>query len=184
LISSNQFGPSNKYSDVVTVHENPTIAIVASRTVLGAHCDQSILTASGGVSYTWSTNQNTPVITVGPFMLGQGYYTFKAVGENQFGCIDTAQIVLKVTTCGSISEINGSTISSVYPNPTNGIFEIQTASSDQFDYTIINLLGSAVRHGKFEENISVDFSVQPSGIYFLMVSRNNNIIYKIRIVRE
>jgi hypothetical protein len=70
----------------------------------------------------------------------------------------------------------------IYPNPSNGLFTIQT---DQSDLTIevYNLMGERVYHSGLDKKITaIDLTAQPAGVYFVhMLSGNGNIVKKVII---
>ena len=59
----------------------------------------------------------------------------------------------------------------IFPNPSNGIFEINNAES--FDqYCVTNILGETIASGKLNERY-IDLSLENKGIYFLLLTKNS-----------
>lgn len=57
---------------------------------------------------------------------------------------------------------------SVYPNPSNGVFNIEINNLDEnITYSVVNSQGQEVYEGQLLETQEVDLSTQPKGIYFI-----------------
>jgi hypothetical protein len=70
---------------------------------------------------------------------------------------------------------------SVFPNPSNGLFNIfGVDDSDTESYTLMNSVGQAVSI-KVQNDGQVDMSVYPSGVYYLRVSSSGHVI---KLVKE
>ena len=58
----------------------------------------------------------------------------------------------------------------VYPNPSNGLFNINLNQSVKASFKVIDVLGKTVRNGSFDRNeVQIDLSGFPEGLYTLMV---------------
>jgi uncharacterized delta-60 repeat protein len=57
----------------------------------------------------------------------------------------------------------------VYPNPSTGLFKLQTDIEDSYtSYQVINVLGKVISSGKIiDKTATMDLSMQPEGIYWL-----------------
>ena len=87
---TNQYGCSATASHLLNVNQLPDVVITGGP----YHCygDTTILTASGGVSYLWSTGATTPSVAVSPSV--NTNYGVLVTGAN--GCTNTASITLDV----------------------------------------------------------------------------------------
>lgn len=91
VVGTNTFGCMN-YSTVLVV-VGPNISVVASPSVL-CEGQNSTLTASGGVTYTWApSGQNGSTISVTP-PIGSHIYT--VTGTDAIPCVGTATVLLQV----------------------------------------------------------------------------------------
>lgn len=70
----------------------------------------------------------------------------------------------------------------IYPNPSNGVFRINTTIQD-IDYQLINTQGSTLEQGKVKQN-QMDFSRYSQGVYFLRLKSENNSTFIKRIIIE
>jgi hypothetical protein len=84
VIATNSCGCTDDASNTILVLPTPTITISGASTVCGG--GSQTLTASGGVSYSWSTGATTTSITVNPTTAT--CYTVTGTGAN--GCTSTA----------------------------------------------------------------------------------------------
>lgn len=82
----------------------PTLTLSASQTTI-CNGSSTNLTASGAITYTWSTNATTSSISVTPSVTS----SYSVVGENAPGCSDVKTVTITVNPSPSLS---------VSPNPT------------------------------------------------------------------
>ncbi|MGZ3904610.1 MAG: T9SS type B sorting domain-containing protein [Bacteroidia bacterium] len=73
---------SNMASVTVSVTPSPTISVTPSQTVCAGQT--ATMTATGATTYTWSTNENGPSITINTMFVGSMIYTVQ--GTNGTGC--------------------------------------------------------------------------------------------------
>jgi len=109
--------------------------------------------------------------------VGEHVVTYTYIDEN--GCADSADYTITVDECVGIGEKEAFGLE-MYPNPTNGILNINI-SAEKFtnaDLKVLNVLGKEVYsqknlniNGRFSTRI--DLSSQPGGVYFVMISGDN-----------
>jgi hypothetical protein len=66
---------------------------------------------------------------------------------------------------------------SVYPNPSSGIFKINS-SIQKGTFEIYNLQGKKVYSGSVKSNFQIDISAQSNGIYYLKLSTSEGMVNK------
>ena len=74
----------------------------------------------------------------------------------------------------------------VYPNPTNGTFNINVKSSgDVLKVKVINVIGQLVKEVEATQTneLQIDLQNQPSGIYYVQITRADN-IYTQKLIKE
>lgn len=165
----------------ITVFNNPTVSIVATKSVVCKSDPAITLTGTGAVTYAWSTGTTSPGISVKP----QATTTYTVIGTDANGCQNTGSIQIKVNVCNSIGELSGSEKGLfVYPNPSNGVFEMR--SETDLELKLINELGQVIRSFSLIEqnNHTLQVNDLANGIYFI-VGQNDlvKINYKIVIVK-
>jgi hypothetical protein len=125
----------------VTIQVNPLPVITASstRTLICRTYESTELVAAGGVSYNWLFLGAGSNVTVSP--QSQTVYTVQGTDAN--GCVNTATILIRVSACTGLDELNANTNPiSIYPNPNNGEFNI--SSKEDANLVLLNELGQVV----------------------------------------
>ncbi len=165
----------------ITVFNNPTISILATKTVVCKSDPAITLTGTGAVTYAWSTGTTSPGISVKP----QTTTTYTVMGTDANGCQNTASIQIKVNVCNGISELtNGERAISVFPNPSNGVFTV--SSETELDLSIVNEIGQVVKTIKLtaQNNRTVQVDDLSSGFYFIVGQKDSlKINHKVVIVK-
>jgi PKD repeat protein len=172
--------------------------------VMGTHV---VITASGASYYSWSpsTGLNS---TVGPSVTASPSVnsTYTVTGTNQGGCSSTEVINVTVTSPPIVPVISSNetllmnptvlgiqnsdaatNLFSIYPNPNNGIFDLNftLAEDESYDLNIYNSIGQL----KYSEKIShvdntytktIDLKQNGSGIYMIsLVNSKHQMIKKV-----
>lgn len=128
-------------------------------------------------NYSYINVDNVPIIMNTENTGSQRYqvtltsWIFPNVNE---GCIDVIGGISKNTTENFIS---------IYPNPNQGIFSIESETFINGNLSVLNNIGQIV----FEENISldqinIDLSEQTNGIYFYKIEKENQLISSGRLI--
>lgn len=166
--------------DSITVTLGEPSELVATA---GSVNDSAYVDAVGGTgaySYSWSQGGVTTNYATG---LSNGTYTITVIDAN--GCIDSDSTTIVITGFSSIASNNVS----VYPNPTNGLFFINSdiASTTPVVITIRNVIGQVV-YNRTESQLPKLYKVNvgstlPSGLYTIELQSGDN-KYMTRIVFE
>jgi hypothetical protein len=149
----------------VTVNANPIVNAVSTETNFICVGSSATLTASGASSYVWNTTATTAVIAVSPTTTT----SYTVTGTNAAGCSAVAVISQSVSTCTDIknSSFNISNLSFlVYPNPSNGIFNVQLESAATIEVTDVLgrvILTDNVNAGTYKLNLGNNVN----GVYFV-----------------
>jgi plastocyanin len=98
-----------------------------------------------------------------------------AVINTQSGCADTS---FCFTISGLALNENALNTITISPNPSNGIFSINSANLDiiEVEIEIYNLQGTVVYKASTFANESIDLCQQPKGIYLLKVKSGNKVL--------
>ncbi len=132
-------------------------------------------------NYIWNFGDSTSNTEISPTHIysNGGNYNVALVASNE--CYDdTLKQTLQIPISTGINNNNKILSLSIYPNPTNGILNIELKIDNNNSYIeIINLLGQAVFTQKLstgkQHNISLDKTL-PKGIYQIMIRNENAII--------
>lgn len=142
------------------------------------------LTAGTYDSYAWNTGQTTETISVGPFT-GTSTESYVLTVESG-ACVGMDTLVLIVDNCLGVSEFLNASIN-VYPNPSNGIFNIDLSQLNNTSGTI-SILDAAGRM-VWNKNITsaneeIDLLELAKGSYFVEINAGGErIIKKIQIIK-
>lgn len=146
----------------VGVMPNPTVDIVASRTVI-CKSESVTLQAQGAASYTWNTTSTATSVVVSP-VLALNTYTVKGVDGN--GCSGTASVQIKVNSCQGIAAYSSGTALQVYPNPSAG--EVYVMSPVDGDFRVLDELGREIAKLHVQAGIAQKVVVHSPGVYFVI----------------
>jgi hypothetical protein len=147
--------------------------------------NSSTVTASGGTApyaYKWSTNpQQTNATATG---LTAGTYSVTVTDANQCS-------VVKVVVISSIEDIQAAGFStiSVYPNPTNGLFNVSASlvNTSSTSMEIIDITGKVISKTDLGTGTSIETLIDVSniakGIYTLRFETNMGIVSQRLIVQ-
>jgi hypothetical protein len=167
----------------VTIYANPTITAAPHRTIICVH-ETTSLTASGGVTYTWTSQNAIPMagngVPVSPVL--QTNYT--VTGTDQNGCKSTATVQVKVSSCAGILENGAGLQLSIYPNPNNGEFVVQ--SPEDIELSLVNELGQLITRISLNAGNNRKDHIRDiaAGIYYMTGRIGNSIVNeKVMITR-
>jgi hypothetical protein len=165
----------------VAIYSNPTITAVTEKTIVCVN-ESAKITASGGNTYKWSTNASGATITVAPHT---GANNFTVTGTTTNGCKATATINVEGSECTGISKLTAVIKSvSVYPNPNNGDFTIETTSA--ITLNLVNTLGQLIKIISLTENNNYKESLtnMAIGVYFISEQNNSGFVTQKIIVSK
>lgn len=90
-----------------------------------------------------------------------------------------------LTTSTGINESVSDNTVSIYPNPSTGIFYVQSKNNSNTTLTILNVLGITVLEKKIVGSTEIiDLSTVPAGVYFYRVANQNENINSGKLVVE
>ncbi len=156
---------------IVHQFELPVVNLGADTTICN---DASIELNAGndGAAYAWSTTESAQTIVVSD----SGSYSVVVTDAN--GCAGSDEIVISLDDCTGINELGTELSLMVYPNPSRGVFQIESNgfNLNESTITIIDLVGNLVTtirpQGAVRETITLN---QSSGVYFLSIEVDGNV---------
>ncbi len=124
------------------------------------------------IQSTWNHGTGTAMTTY-TFTKGSTAYTRTVTADPNFG---TVTLNWQPALPAGINEATFSPVISVYPNPTEGVFNVDFKNATSIK--VINTLGSVIYEEKVEQltegTKSIDLSNFTNGIYFINVSNGTN----------
>ncbi|MDZ4664389.1 MAG: T9SS type A sorting domain-containing protein [Bacteroidota bacterium] len=135
--------------------------------------NSATLMASGSGTINWySTGTSTVVIGTGSLFvtstLSTGTYTFFAGDQTCTSSLNRSNVIVNVSPCTGIEEVDKLEHTSLYPNPSNGSFNLSVA----FDVNvkIHDVLGNLVYQGELKKGVNaIDLYNISEGLYFVKV---------------
>ncbi len=182
-------GVSSTDSVYIMVYDLPVVNIGADTTF----CPNIVWTldaGNSGSSYLWSNGAETQTISVDTVGYGYGVQEFAVEVTNQNGCVETDEIALEFVDCTGINELENTVNVNVYPNPSNGIFnlKINAEKSSLVEIMVVSANGRVVYNKSDvnlngESNINVDLSTYAKGAYQLIIRSDKGMINKKLILK-
>jgi len=163
----------------VTVTVNPMDN--ATITDPGMICDNDVafnLTAamSGG---TWSGTgiTNPSAGTFDPAVSGSGTFTITYTTAGT--CPSTDTQTLTVSVCMGVAGHDAAALVNVYPNPSNGMVNVDLGRNTKSTITVYNVIGAEVLAKEFNAQVaSLDMSGFEAGVYFVKVATGSGQVTK------
>ena len=177
-----------QYNDSVFVQVNP----IPGLTIFGPDtiCQDSTAVfqaLTSASSFFWNTNDTTPFITVGPYLVdSQIVFSVEITDIN--GCINNDSTTLHVQNCSHseiIDEEKGDVL--VFPNPNNGEFYVDLVNLTPLNKQVqlIDITGKLVSNQFTScENCTLRYQNVSSGVYFLLVTSSHFTITEKLIVKQ
>ena len=152
--------------------------------VSGLNADFSILNPNGTTYLAWtynSTSDNKTRVWAYSKLLPttDGIYIFRAVYNG-----DTCSTTFEIThNAAGIMEENNSSLK-IYPNPSNGIFTLETGNNFRQQVAVYNLLGEKIYETEITDASTTVTLPVKSGVYFCELRDEGNYILRKKIVVE
>ncbi len=147
---------------------------------------QGVIITSGANSYTWSASPSTWTNSSNSstLIVNQAVSTLYTLTASSFSnpCITTRTLLVSVFPCTSVGEIASESSINISPNPSSGIFTIE--SPRQIEIKVYNALGQIILCKTLSPGKqTMDLYEQVSGIYF-MTYKTNGISRVVRLVKQ
>ena len=158
-------------------------------------CINHIVTIDAGAGYTsylWNNGDTTQTIILDSNDFSVGNNDYSAEVTNTDGCTAVDSVVLIIDLCtGILTPEMASTEMNIYPNPSNGVFQIKVTGMENQDYNldIYNSVGVAVYsnnhvyQGNDTETMKLDLSSFAKGVYYVRLYSKGEIKVKSLIVK-
>ena len=143
----------NNYANNVTFNQTIDLPTDGCHTfTINDEFGDGICCGEGNGSYSLKTSNNTIIIQGGNYGSGESI---------TFGAFENL----------STDDFASTNFIKVYPNPSNGIFNLKFDTSLDFHYEVYNLLGQTIKMGTSNSNQhQIDLSGSAEGVYLLKVT--------------
>jgi hypothetical protein len=166
--------------DPVTVTVNP--ADNASFTVpAGMICTVdapfNLTAATSGGTYSGTGITSASAGTFSPSVAGSGTFTITYTTAGT--CPSTATNTITVSVCMGVQGYDAAASVNVYPNPSNGMVNVDLGRITKSIVTVYNVIGAEVLAKEFNTQVaSVDLGSFNAGVYFVKVATDNGQVTK------
>ena len=187
-VGTNTYNATGIYTDVLTGSNGCDSTVTTDLTVepaIDVTVDNTLtptLSANQtGATYQWvdCDNSNAPIS-------GEINQTFTATTNGNYAVEITVGSCTETSACENITGVGinetANNVVSIYPNPTNGMVNINLGSNNStVNYSISSIEGKVVETGKTSTNsITVDLSDESKGVYFIRINTENiSTVYKL-----
>ncbi|MDC1194152.1 T9SS type A sorting domain-containing protein [Crocinitomicaceae bacterium] len=190
-VNNQTYTSSGTYTGIVTTAAGCDSTVELTLTLFS---DSNTITYNGatlqvgvstGATYQWLNCSNNTLI------LGATNQTYTVPGGvGSYACVTTTSSCTDTTDCFNFSNIGFDELSknefSIYPNPTNGKFTIESSGS-QLIHTIIisDIQGKQIASSTIESNsYTADLSNVDSGVYYVSIISENGQKQNYRVVKN
>jgi len=177
LIATTNEGCIDSAKKTLPVYPTPIASFIYSPIPITAGVQETFIDTNrkGIASYSWSFGDGTTGTgdTVHHTYAAGGIYnvTLKVVSDS--GCEDSSSTIPIMVIAGIQSINSPNEVVSVYPNPSNGKFELKITNYESGikNIEVYNLLGEKVYSNTSAAHfpLAIDISSQPTGMYFVKV---------------
>ena len=167
----------------------PSVAVSASSSRSSDNMcvgETALLTAVGsGISFLWYSNTSPFIMTGNPVTVSPNATTiFSVVATDANGCQKVATVAQTVGDCTGIAVQTIANGLSVYPNPTSGIFSVQTNNTLAKNIEVVDLTGKVVFKSTSDlEMVKINIQDLSNGVYYVKVLSNNS-VNVLKIVKQ
>ncbi len=162
----------------VTVNPNPVASLTAPVSSPCAGTPITLTGLPGGGTYSVASG-NPSALTANVFNAANtGSFSIAYSSTNTFGCTDTAQFTFNVNcVLGLDKSIINNLSLTIFPNPNNGIFIINTSIEIDGTIELINELGQVVYQNRMNGlQMNLDVQNMADGIYHLRLINGKQVL--------
>ncbi len=174
-------GCVNTAMSTIVVYNLPTVTASSTSSLLCTG-QTATITAGGATSYLWNDNSTNVTISVSPTTST----TYSVTGTDINGCSDIAIITQSVSLCTGIESFqNNQSFISIYPNPTNGILNIDFDIDKDADIHVLNSLGEDVFQSTVHsKKTKLNLGNLNNGIYIIKIITNDKQLFQPIIITK
>ena len=187
---TNNTGCVARDSISLTFAQMPVVDLGAD-TVLCGGIVYTLDAGNEGSTYLWSTEETTQTIDVDTTAYGYGERELMVTVTNSDLCSSSDAIVIDFVNCTGIGENEANLALSIFPNPSNGLInlDLNSLKAVSVDIKITNINGQVVFN---ETNVMVDNNLKKQinlntaadGIYTVFIKADNYMIEKKIVIRK
>ena len=175
-------------SVTIIVNPMPVVDLGSDVTIKWTAGSINLDAANVGATYLWSTGETTQITTYDNTNLANNSTNTISVTVDLNGCVASDEIVITMQDDVSIGESFENANVSIYPNPTNGLFNMTIEGfNGELNMQVINVTGEVVYTESMNANAKItksfDVSEFAAGVYYVRLSNDNGIVVKKLIIK-
>ena len=145
--------------------------------------------ATNGSTYTWLLTKGTGSSisnTISILWTAIGIDTLKVVETSFASCVgDTAYKAVNISKATGIQSLSNSNDLYIYPNPSNGVFELNKNQNTSFNIEVYNSIGELVYENVLSvNNKQIDLKHLPHGLYYLKLNSADDEVKVFKVIIE
>jgi hypothetical protein len=161
---------------LISVNPNPIVTVNSGSICLG---NSFTITPNGATTYSYSGGSSvvSPSVTT----------SYSVIGTNSVGCSATVISTVNVNSCVGVIELDNNSTVSIFPNPTNGILNINFTNSleSNISVSVSNAIGQIVLNEKLNSSkTTLNIKQLPTGMYFINIIKDNKVLGIQKIIKE
>ena len=185
VIGTSNNGCTGTTSKAIAVSALP---IVSANSSNQDACKGDLITLSGvgGLNYTWVSGATGVVSQGSPInVILSSSTVYTLTGTSAVGCAGKATLTQNINNCVGINKYSSSVSGvSIYPNPSNGEFTIESNSGLVKTIDVLDLTGRVVvSTSNAEEFTQINIASLSNGIYFVRIKSDNK-LEVIKVVKQ
>ncbi len=150
-------------------------------------CENETITLDGGegyLSYLWSNGSTERYLELTFNEYGYGSHDIWLELTNENNCSARDSVLVSFDVCSAIEEVNASQIE-LFPNPSEGVLNIVFPFNDACVLSIYSADGRLLQNIEDQkgQQIVLNTTDWPSGLYFVRILHNNTILNKRFIIK-
>jgi PKD repeat protein len=192
VVGTGANGCSASATTTVVVNQLPVVILDLSPVDTQCTSINSVLLSGGNPS--GGTYSGTAVTGnyFNPQAAGMGTHQITYTYTDSHGCTNTATSVIYVDICTGVNTISRESAIEIYPNPTNGEFNIKIITEQEKDISlrIFDVTGRVIFERKLLKIITpvfhsvIDLENEAEGLYYLQLAWGNDIITRKIIIER
>jgi len=180
VLVSGPIGCSASDSTSVSYYEFPPVAQLGPDTLLCGNENWHLTPDVTNFGLLWSNGSTEPTITVDTLGFGYGMQTYWVDLISAEGCVTRSEEVrIEFLDCTGLTDDENSIGISAFPNPTDGIIELNVAGTTGSiaQLEVLHASGQKVMATQVNvgNKIRIDLTDKPKGVYTIIIHQDNNI---------
>lgn len=176
VIGTNMYGCTSTGAVQISVVQLPVVTAASSNP--GEACKDDLITfnANGSNTYIWNSSSSSVLYYGSSINVNLNTTTvFTVTGTSANGCAGKTTITQNVSECTGITSYSGIPGLKVYPNPSSGELNIETAVGANSTFVLSDVTGRVVKDSKASDTlVTIDLSDLSAGVYYLNIQSGDH----------